>query len=194
MGGGPDHREEVQDAGQAAPEQSGGWVLEVAGCPVPLAEHRALSHRAYFRVIDTGPATPENMQQKIFEPFVQADVGLSPKYGTGLRLSICQQLSKLMDGDIHLKIFEGAGSTFTLRIPMQYFSGSLSAAGSSLRYGRPRSVTRSRRSAHTTITTTRSISAFLGAAFSGRSIRETPTAPDGNMHLVGLSQPFFVPS
>jgi hypothetical protein len=28
-----------------APEQSGGRVLEAAGCPVPLAENRALSHR-----------------------------------------------------------------------------------------------------------------------------------------------------
>jgi len=48
------------------------------------------------------------MQQKIFEPFVQPDVGLSRKYGgTGLGLSICQQPRKLMGGDIHLKSFEG---------------------------------------------------------------------------------------
>jgi osomolarity two-component system sensor histidine kinase SLN1 len=147
-----------------------------------------------FRVIDTGRGVPENMQQKIFEPFVQADVGSSRKYGgTGLGLSICQQLSKLMGGDIHLKSFEGAGSTLALRIPMQY-SASLSAAGSSQRCCRPRSVTRSRRSAHTTTSTTRSLSAFSGAAFSGRSTHEAPTAPDGNMRLVGLSQPFFVPS
>jgi len=153
------------------------------------------THWVEFRVIDTGPGVPENMQQKIFEPFVQADVGLSRKFGgTGLGLSICQQLSKLMGGDIHLKSFEGAGSTFTLRIPVQYSSGSLSAAGSSQQYARPRSVTRSGRSAHTTKTTTRSLSAFSGGAFSGRSTHDARTASDGNMRLVGLSQPFFVPS
>lgn len=152
----------------------------------------AATHWVEFRVIDTGPGVPEHMQQKIFEPFVQADVGLSRKYGgTGLGLSICQQLSKLMGGDIHLKSFEGAGSTFSLRIPMQYSSASQSAAGSSQQYGRPLSVTRSRRSAQTT---TRSLSAFSGPAFSGRSTHEAPTAQDGNMRLVGLSQPFFVPS
>ena len=151
----------------------------------------AATHWVEFRVVDTGPGIPEHMQQKIFEPFVQADAGLSRKHGgTGLGLSICQQLSKLMGGDIHLKSFEGAGSTFTLRIPMQYSSASLSV-GSSQQYGRPLSVTRSRRSAHTT---SRSLSAFSGQAFSGRSTHEAPTAQDGNMRLVGLSQPFFVPS
>jgi osomolarity two-component system sensor histidine kinase SLN1 len=151
----------------------------------------AATHYVEFRVIDTGPGVPESMQKKIFEPFVQADVGLSRKYGgTGLGLSICQQLAKLMGGDIHLKSFEGAGSTFSLRIPLHLATQSLTLAASS---DYPRPLSASRKSAHTA---TRSLSAFSGAAFSGRSGHDSvhTGAQDGNLRLVGLSQPFFVPS
>jgi osomolarity two-component system sensor histidine kinase SLN1 len=52
-----------------------------------------------FEVEDTGPGIPEHMQQKIFEPFVQGDLGLSKKFGgTGLGLSICSQLATIMGG------------------------------------------------------------------------------------------------
>jgi osomolarity two-component system sensor histidine kinase SLN1 len=142
------------------------------------------THWVEFRVIDTGPGVPEHMQQKIFEPFVQADVGLSRKYGgTGLGLSICQQLGKLMGGDIHLKSFEGAGSTFTLRIPVHY-----SAPIGSPTQQYARSLSLSKRSAHTTA---RSLSVFSGPAF---SVKDSVAGQDGNLRLVGLSQPFFVPS
>jgi osomolarity two-component system sensor histidine kinase SLN1 len=74
-----------------------------------------------FEVEDTGPGIPEHMQQKIFEPFVQGDLGLSKKYGgTGLGLSICSQLATLMGGNISLKSTLGVGTTFTMQIPLKY--------------------------------------------------------------------------
>ncbi|KAI5843914.1 hypothetical protein DFP73DRAFT_478292 [Morchella snyderi] len=74
-----------------------------------------------FQVEDTGPGIPENLQQKVFEPFVQGDLRLSKKHGgTGLGLSICLQLAKLMQGTIELKSLEKAGTTFTMRIPLKY--------------------------------------------------------------------------
>lgn len=74
-----------------------------------------------FEVEDTGPGIPEDMQQRVFEPFVQGDWGLSRKYtGTGLGLSICQQLANLMGGNITLKSTVGVGSVFTIRIPLKY--------------------------------------------------------------------------
>jgi osomolarity two-component system, sensor histidine kinase SLN1 len=74
-----------------------------------------------FEVEDTGPGIPEEQQKKIFEPFVQGDLGLSKKYaGTGLGLSICAQLANLMDGTITLKSTVGKGSTFTMSIPLRY--------------------------------------------------------------------------
>jgi osomolarity two-component system sensor histidine kinase SLN1 len=74
-----------------------------------------------FEVEDTGPGIAEHMQEKIFEPFVQGDLGLSKKFGgTGLGLSICSQLAKLMGGSIGLRSTVGVGTTFTMQIPLKY--------------------------------------------------------------------------
>jgi len=82
---------------------------------------QARSYLFEFEVEDTGPGIPEAMQHKVFEPFVQADLGLSKKFGgTGLGLSICQQLANIMGGSIKLKSKPGAGTTFTMRIPLKY--------------------------------------------------------------------------
>ena len=64
-----------------------------------------------FEVEDSGPGIPEHLQNKIFGPFVQGDLGLSKKFGgTGLGLSICSQLAGLMKGTINLKSELGHGS------------------------------------------------------------------------------------
>lgn len=76
-----------------------------------------------FEVEDTGPGIPDEQQQKIFEPFVQGDLGLSKKYGgTGLGLSICAQLAGLMGGGITLRSAVGEGSTFMMQIPLRFVS------------------------------------------------------------------------
>lgn len=81
----------------------------------------AKSYLFEFEVEDTGPGIPEGMQQRVFEPFVQGDLGLSKKFGgTGLGLSICSQLATLMGGNISLASTVGVGSTFTVRIPLKY--------------------------------------------------------------------------
>jgi osomolarity two-component system, sensor histidine kinase SLN1 len=74
-----------------------------------------------FEVEDTGPGIPPHMQDKVFEPFVQGDLGLSKKFGgTGLGLSICQQLAGLMGGQIWLRSTVGVGTVFTMQIPLRY--------------------------------------------------------------------------
>jgi len=74
-----------------------------------------------FEVEDTGPGIADHMQDKIFEPFVQGDPGLSKRFGgTGLGLSICAQLAKLMGGSITLKSVVDVGTTFTMQIPLKY--------------------------------------------------------------------------
>lgn len=88
--------------------------------PTPPPPH-AKSYWFEFEVEDTGPGIAEHMQEKIFEPFVQGDLGLSKKFGgTGLGLSICSQLASLMGGKISLKSTLGVGTTFTMRIPLKY--------------------------------------------------------------------------
>jgi PAS domain S-box-containing protein len=73
-----------------------------------------------MEVSDTGPGIPKNAQEDIFEPFRQADGTIARKYGgTGLGLSIVKHLTTLMDGKIVVKSKVGAGSTFTILLPLE---------------------------------------------------------------------------
>ncbi|PKS07564.1 hypothetical protein jhhlp_006168 [Lomentospora prolificans] len=101
----------------------------------------AKSYLFEFEVQDTGPGIREDMQQRVFEPFMQGDLGLSKKFGgTGLGLSICQQLATIMGGNITLESTMGVGSTFTMRIPLKYVRDRSSSTASSSVKSRSTSV------------------------------------------------------
>jgi signal transduction histidine kinase len=76
--------------------------------------------RVRFSVSDTGIGITPEQQQKLFEPFVQADGSTTRRFGgTGLGLSIAKKLTQLMDGDIGLDSEEGVGSTFFVIVPLE---------------------------------------------------------------------------
>ncbi|WP_143871231.1 response regulator [Catenovulum sediminis] len=70
-------------------------------------------------VSDTGCGISDDEQAKIFEPFKQADSSTTRKYGgSGLGLTIVQQLVALLGGNLELISEKKLGSKFIISLPM----------------------------------------------------------------------------
>lgn len=77
---------------------------------------------AVFRlaVADTGLGMSAQVLEQLFTPFQQAEASTTRRYGgTGLGLSISRHLTQLMDGELSVDSVPGAGSTFTLKLPLR---------------------------------------------------------------------------
>jgi two-component system sensor histidine kinase/response regulator len=70
-----------------------------------------------FSVKDTGIGMSATEIQKLYQPFSQADVSTTRKFGgTGLGLSITKRLVELMDGKLEVASEEGHGSEFIFTV------------------------------------------------------------------------------
>ncbi|OQO00447.1 hypothetical protein B0A48_13796 [Cryoendolithus antarcticus] len=71
-----------------------------------------------FTVQDTGIGIEEDVRQKLFKPFSQADSSTARRYGgTGLGLTISKNLVELMRGEISLESKLGIGTKASFWIP-----------------------------------------------------------------------------
>lgn len=74
-----------------------------------------------FKIQDTGIGIDKNIQEKIFDPFVQGDSSISRKYGgTGLGLTITKKLIEKMGGTLTLESDYNNGSLFTIKLPLSF--------------------------------------------------------------------------
>ncbi|MGD2089265.1 MAG: ATP-binding protein [Candidatus Aminicenantes bacterium] len=76
--------------------------------------------KLHFSVSDTGIGIPKEKQKTIFASFTQVDGSMTRKFGgTGLGLTISQEIVRLMGGSIKLESQIGKGSTFHFSLPFE---------------------------------------------------------------------------
>lgn len=94
----------------------GGKVsLEVTNLP-------SRGKKSWLRIVvtDTGIGMDEQGLSRLYTPFEQADGSIASKYGgSGLGMSITQNLVSLMGGYINVKSKPGEGTTFTVELPFE---------------------------------------------------------------------------
>jgi signal transduction histidine kinase len=72
------------------------------------------SNGTEIRVVDNGKGIPQNIVDKIFQPFFTTK---PTGQGTGLGLSLAYDIVQAHGGDIRVETKEGEGSAFIIQLP-----------------------------------------------------------------------------
>ena len=84
-----------------------------------LIERADGEDRVRFAVKDTGIGISTENQQRLFQPFSQADGDTARRFGgTGLGLTICRRLADLMGGAVEIVSELGKGTTINLTVSL----------------------------------------------------------------------------
>ena len=116
------------------------WGKNLEGCPEDRLREIIESHRegglfVYVDVEDTGPGMTLEQRRAVFQPFFQSDPGRDVQAGgSGLGLSICSDLCKVMGGVIWatdpMRGYEavgGKGTSFRFLLPLLEAEGRVSS-------------------------------------------------------------------
>jgi PAS domain S-box-containing protein len=72
----------------------------------------------HVSVSDNGPGIPEDLRDKVFEPFDRLGAEASDTPGTGIGLTVTKQLVELMGGSVGFESTVGEGTTFWINLPV----------------------------------------------------------------------------
>ena len=93
---------ELSNAREAMPD-GGHVVLRV----------RSLGGQATLEVIDDGPGVPDDLKERLFEPFFS-----TKPQGTGLGLSMVRKIMETLEGEVAIESTAGKGTTVRLSMPL----------------------------------------------------------------------------
>ena len=103
--------------GNAVKFTEGGTI--VVSVTASRSEEGGDSCELTFSVSDTGLGIPSDRIEAIFQEFTQVDASTTRKYGgTGLGLTICQNLVDMMGGRIQVESEVGRGSVFSFTVSL----------------------------------------------------------------------------
>ena len=96
------------------------WLFEIV--TAPDAGSRKNGHRfPSYRLDTVGHEVPVGEPPTIFDEYRQVEGSESSvQKGTGLGLSITKKFAELLGGSIGVESEIGKGSTFTVRVPVEY--------------------------------------------------------------------------
>ena len=101
--------------GNAVKFTTTGYVLIDVDCDIETEDKACMC----ISIKDTGIGIPLRQLDTVFDKFTQADSSTTRRFGgTGLGLAICQQLVKMMRGEIGVVSEEEEGSIFTFTLPL----------------------------------------------------------------------------
>ena len=84
----------------------------------PDGAQGAPTARAVVRISDRGPGVPDDMRERIFEPFFRLPGHAEQAGGVGLGLSLVQQIAQRHGGSVRCEPRPGGGSCFVLELAL----------------------------------------------------------------------------
>jgi hypothetical protein len=94
-----------------------GNAIKHGGSGEITLEVRAAETGLIIRVRDNGPGIGEQMQTRMFDPWVRGDRGGSEVNGSGLGLYLCQTIMSGLQGSLVYSALGEEGSCFDLKLP-----------------------------------------------------------------------------